>query len=114
MPLQIASIGAHPQGEPNFSVVSPSQACVALTPARVPLDVHGKRILERSFEPGFRIRLHRKDLGIALQTGREMGVSIFATAQAAEMMDALMAQGKGELDHSALALLVEQLSGIEG
>jgi 2-hydroxy-3-oxopropionate reductase len=78
------------------------------------LDVHGKRILERSFQPGFRIRLHRKDLGIALQTGREMGVSLFATAQAAEMMDALMAQGKGDLDHSALALLVEQLSGMEG
>jgi hypothetical protein len=44
MALQIAPSGAHPQGEPDFSVVSPSPACVALEPARVPLDVHGKRI----------------------------------------------------------------------
>jgi len=77
------------------------------------LDVHGKRILDRAFQPGFRIRLHRKDLSIALQTGKEQGVALFATAQVAEMMDALLAQGKGDLDHSAMALLIEELGGVK-
>ncbi|UCC65935.1 MAG: NAD-binding protein, partial [Deltaproteobacteria bacterium] len=76
------------------------------------LDLHGKRIIERNFQPGFKLRLHRKDMGIALQTGRELSVPLFATAQAAALMDALLAQGKGELDHSALALLVEQLAQV--
>ena len=71
------------------------------------LDLHGKRILERNFQPGFKLKLHRKDLGIALQTGRELSVPLFATAQAAELMDGLLAQGKGDLDHSALALFLE-------
>jgi len=77
------------------------------------LEVHGKRMIERTFEPGFRLRLHRKDLNIALQTAKERKVALFATAQAAELMDALLAQGKGELDHSGLAILVEQMAGIE-
>lgn len=76
------------------------------------LEVHGKRMIERTFQPGFRLKLHRKDLAIALQTGKERGVALFATAQAAELMDALLAQGKGDLDHSALALLVEQMAGL--
>ncbi|MEJ5376037.1 MAG: 2-hydroxy-3-oxopropionate reductase [bacterium] len=76
------------------------------------LEVHGKRMIEKTFQPGFRIRLHRKDLAIALQTGKEQGVSLLATAQAAELMDSLLAQGKGELDHSCLALLVEQMAGL--
>lgn len=76
------------------------------------LDLHGTRIIERNFQPGFKLRLHRKDMGIALQTGRELSVPLFATAQAAALMDALLAQGKGELDHSALALFVEQLAQV--
>jgi len=76
------------------------------------LDLHGKRILDRNFQPGFKIKLHRKDLAIALQTGREVALALNATAQAAEQMNALIAQGKGELDHSALALLVEQLGNV--
>jgi len=77
------------------------------------LDLHGQRILDRNFQPGFRVRLHRKDLAIALQTGREQSLPLPATAQTADMMDALLDQGKGDLDHSALALLVEQLGGVE-
>jgi len=76
------------------------------------LEVHGKRMIERTFEPGFRLRLHRKDLNIALQTAKERKVALLATAQAAELMDALLAQGKGELDHSGLAILMEQMAGI--
>jgi len=74
------------------------------------LDLHGKRIIERNFSPGFKIKLHRKDMQIALQAGREFSVPLYGTAQVAAHMDALLAQGKGELDHSALALLMEQLS----
>lgn len=77
------------------------------------LDLHGKRIIERNFEPGFKVRLHRKDLNIALQAGKDFSVPLFGSAQVAAQMDALLAQGKGEKDHSALALLLEQLSGLE-
>ncbi len=74
------------------------------------LDVHGKRMLERDFQPGFKTRLHRKDLGIALQTAREHGVPLLGTAQTAEMMDSLLAQGMGDMDHSILYVLVERLA----
>lgn len=76
------------------------------------LDLHGKRIIEGNFKPGFRIKLHRKDLGLALDAGREQGVALFATATAAELMDALIAQGQGDLDHSGLATLYATLSGL--
>ena len=76
------------------------------------LDLHGKRIMEGNFKPGFRIKLHRKDLRLALDAGREQGVPLFATSTAAELMDALIAQGKGDLDHSGLATLYESLSGM--
>lgn len=76
------------------------------------LDLRGKRILENNFKPGFKVRLHRKDLGIALQTGRELSVPLMTTAQVAELMNALIAEGKGDLDHSGLAALLKQLSGL--
>jgi 2-hydroxy-3-oxopropionate reductase len=76
------------------------------------LDLHGKRIIDRNFAPGFKTRLHRKDMNIALQAGKEFSVPLYGTAQVAAHMDALIAQGKGEYDHSAIALLLEQLSNI--
>jgi 2-hydroxy-3-oxopropionate reductase len=75
------------------------------------LDLHGQRMLDRNYEPGFKLRLHRKDLAIALQLGREEHVPLFATAQAAELMDGLLAQGAGDRDHAALVTLYEQLAG---
>jgi 2-hydroxy-3-oxopropionate reductase len=75
------------------------------------LELHGKRMLDRNFQPGFKLKLHRKDLNIALQTGRELSVPLFTTSQVAELMNSLLAAGRGELDHSALGLLAEQLSG---
>ena len=77
------------------------------------LDLHGKRIIERNFSPGFKIKLHRKDMQIALQAGKELSVPLYGTAQVAAHMDALLAQGKGELDHSVIVLLLEQLSNID-
>ncbi len=72
------------------------------------LDLHGKRMIERNFTPGFKIKLHKKDMGIALQAGREFSVPLLGTAQVAAQMDAAVAQGNGELDHSSLLLLLEK------
>jgi len=74
------------------------------------LELHGKRIIERTFQPGFRIRLHRKDLAIALQTGREVSLPLMLTSQVAELMNALIGRGQGDLDHSGLAALLEEMS----
>ncbi|MBC7892275.1 MAG: 2-hydroxy-3-oxopropionate reductase [Sphingobacteriaceae bacterium] len=70
------------------------------------LDLHGKRMIEENFKPGFKIKLHHKDLGIALKTGEEFSVPLPGTAQVAEQMKAALALGNGELDHSALVLLL--------
>lgn len=76
------------------------------------LDLHGKRIIDQNFKPGFKIRLHRKDMNIILQSGKDYGVPLYGSSLVATHMDALIAQGKGELDHSALAVLFEQLADI--
>ena len=76
------------------------------------LEVHGKRILDGDFQPGFKLNLHRKDMAIVLQTGREVGVPLLGSAQVTTLMDALIAQGNGDLDNAALATLYEQLSDI--
>ena len=77
------------------------------------LDLHGQRIIDRTFQPGFRVRLHRKDLAIALQTGREVSLPLMLTSQVAELMNAMIARGDGDLDHSGLAHLLEQMGGQE-
>jgi 2-hydroxy-3-oxopropionate reductase len=71
------------------------------------LDLHGKRMIDHNFAPGFKVKLHKKDMGIALQTGEEFGVSLKGTALVAEQMAAAVAQGNGELDHSSLLLLLD-------
>ncbi len=65
----------------------------------------------RSFEPGFRVDLHHKDLGIVVSAARAAGVALPLGAQLAQLMGSLRAMGHGQLDHSALLLLVDQLSG---
>jgi len=76
------------------------------------LDLHGKRIIEQNFKPGFKVKLHRKDMNLALQAGKEYSVPLYGSSLVASHMDALLAQGHGELDHSALALLMQQLSSV--
>lgn len=76
------------------------------------LDMHGQRILDRNFKPGFKVKLHRKDMNIALQTGRSLSVPLPGSAIVASQMDAILAKGDGELDHSALALFLESISGL--
>lgn len=72
------------------------------------LDAHGQKMLERNFKPGFRIRLHEKDLSIALATGKEYGVPLLLTAVVDQMMNTMKATGKGELDHAGLVTLIEE------
>ena len=71
------------------------------------LDLHGKRMIERNFAPGFKIKLHKKDMGIALQSGEEFSVPLKATALVADQMKAAVEAGNGELDHSAILLQLE-------
>src|SRR6187397_753561 len=77
------------------------------------LEVHGERMIKRTFAPGFRIRLHQKDLGLALQGARELGVALPQTANAAQLMQACAANGMADLDHSALVKALELLAGHE-
>ncbi|GAB3995109.1 2-hydroxy-3-oxopropionate reductase [Spirosoma daeguense] len=70
------------------------------------LDLHGKRMIDRNFAPGFKIKLHKKDMGIALKTGDEFSVPLQATALIAKQMENAVAAGNGELDHSSLLLLL--------
>jgi 2-hydroxy-3-oxopropionate reductase len=77
------------------------------------LDLHGQRMIDQNFKPGFKVKLHRKDMNLALQAGKEYSVPLYGSALVAAQMDALIAQGNGDLDHSALASLLEKLSNPE-
>jgi len=74
------------------------------------LEVHGERMVKRTFNPGFRIELHQKDLNLALQGAKALGVSLPNTATAQELMNACSANGMGQLDHSALCRAIELMS----
>ncbi len=74
------------------------------------LEVHGERMIKRTFNPGFRIRLHQKDLGLALQGARELGVALPQTAGAAQLMQACAANGGADLDHAALVKALEGMA----
>ena len=77
------------------------------------LEVHGERMIARNFDPGFRIALHQKDLGLALQSARELGVSLPNTATCQELFNVCVAQGGSGWDHSALVRALETLAGCE-
>lgn len=74
------------------------------------LDLHGQRALDQRYEPGFRLRLHHKDLGIALSSASELGVSLPHTAGAREMMNVLLAHGHENGDHSYLIQYLRNLA----
>jgi 2-hydroxy-3-oxopropionate reductase len=75
------------------------------------LELHAERMLNGTFNPGFRIRLHQKDLNLALSSAKELDLSLPNTAMAQQMMASCMAHGHGELDHSALVLAIENMAG---
>ncbi len=74
------------------------------------LEVHGERMIKRTFSPGFRIALHQKDLNLALQSARSLGVALPQTAGAAQLMNTCAAMGHGQADHSALVKALEALA----
>ena len=74
------------------------------------LEVHGERMIQRTFKPGFRIELHQKDLNLALQGARELGLSLPHTASAAQLMQSCAAHGMAGLDHSALCRSLEHMA----
>jgi 2-hydroxy-3-oxopropionate reductase len=77
------------------------------------LEVHGERMVKRTFEPGFRIELHQKDLNLALASARQLGVSLPNTATAQELFNACAAHGGKAWDHSAIVRALEQLANFE-
>ena len=74
------------------------------------LEAHGQKMLDRNFKPGFRIRLHEKDMKIALATGSEYGVPLMVTGVVGQMMTAMKGMGNGDLDHAGLVKFVEVLA----
>jgi 2-hydroxy-3-oxopropionate reductase len=74
------------------------------------LEVHGERMIKRTFAPGFRIELHQKDLNLALSTARKIGVSLPNTATAQELFNACSAQGGAKWDHSGMVKALEALA----
>ncbi|HZV19519.1 MAG TPA: 2-hydroxy-3-oxopropionate reductase [Sphingobium sp.] len=74
------------------------------------LEVHGQRMIERSFAPGFRIGLHQKDLSLALASARTLGLALPNTATAQQLFSACVAQGGADWDHSAMVTAIEQLA----
>jgi 2-hydroxy-3-oxopropionate reductase len=76
------------------------------------LEVHAERMINRTFNPGFRIRLHQKDLNLALNSARELAIALPNTAMAQQMFSAVAAHGGSDLDHSALVKAIEGLAGL--
>ena len=77
------------------------------------LEVHGERMVKRTFDPGFRIELHQKDLNLALSSARALGVSLPNTATAQELFNACAAHGGKAWDHSAMVRALETLANFE-
>ena len=77
------------------------------------LNAKAPMVISRNFKPGFRIKLHQKDLRNALLAAESMKVSLPLTSLVQQMIMALMNEGKGDLDHSAIATFIEQMAGIE-
>jgi len=74
------------------------------------LELHGERMIKRTFAPGFRIRLHQKDLALALSAAKDLGVALPNTASAQQLFSACVAMGGGEWDHSGMVRALEALA----
>jgi 2-hydroxy-3-oxopropionate reductase len=77
------------------------------------LEVHGERMIKRTFDPGFRIELHQKDLNLALQGARAMGVALPNTATAQELFNTCVANGGAKWDHSGMVKALELMANFE-
>ncbi len=74
------------------------------------LEVHGQRMLDGKFEPGFRTRLYHKDMGIVMDTGRALGMPLLGAGLAAQLYQVAMARGFGEMDYSVLARVIAEMA----
>ena len=77
------------------------------------LDSHGGRMLAHDFKPGFKSKLHQKDMRIVLETAHELGIALPGAALATQMINALVGSGGGEDDSCAILRLQEQLAGVD-
>ena len=73
------------------------------------LEVHGERMIKRNFQPGFRIELHQKDLNLALDSARALGLSLPSTAATQQLFSACVANGGAAWDHSGMVKALEML-----
>ena len=76
------------------------------------LEVHGKRMLDRDFKPGFKVRLHQKDLRIVMEAAHQLGLALPGAALVAQHLNALVGSGDGELDSAAIVKVVERMPGL--
>jgi 2-hydroxy-3-oxopropionate reductase len=77
------------------------------------MDVRGPKLIQGEFEPGFKSKFHYKDLNIIMETARELNVPLPATAIAHTLFNAMIASGRGDLDHSAVINIIEDLAKVE-
>jgi 2-hydroxy-3-oxopropionate reductase len=77
------------------------------------LEVHGERMVKRNFDPGFRIELHQKDLNLALEGARALGLSLPNTAAAQQLFSSCVAHGGKAWDHSAMVRALEMMASHE-
>jgi 2-hydroxy-3-oxopropionate reductase len=77
------------------------------------MDVRGPKIIKGEFEPGFKSRFHYKDLNIIMETAKDLQVALPATAIAHELFTSLLALGRGDLDHSGVITIIEDLAGVQ-
>jgi 2-hydroxy-3-oxopropionate reductase len=77
------------------------------------LEVHGERILKKNYTPGFRAGLYNKDLGIAMETARSLQVPVPVSSTVAQLVEAMMASGRGDDDYSGLAQVLFEMAGLE-
>jgi 2-hydroxy-3-oxopropionate reductase len=77
------------------------------------LELHGERMIKRTFDPGFRIELHQKDLNLALSTARKIGLSLPNTATAQELFNSCAAHGGAKWDHSGMVKALEDMANFE-
>jgi 2-hydroxy-3-oxopropionate reductase len=77
------------------------------------LEVHGERMVKRTFDPGFRIQLHRKDLTLAIDAAKALDIALPNTAATQQLMNSAIARGDGDKDHSALIQTLEAMAGLD-
>ena len=76
------------------------------------LELHGQRMLDRNFQPGGKVRSHRKDLEIVLSVAKEMGICLPGTAMMSQLFNAVVAHDGSDWDHSAIVTVLESMSGV--